>query len=431
METQHIGADGTQAFVDFSLKPVFDAAGNVIMLVSEGRDITDRKQAELALRDSEQQFRNMADNTPVIIWLTDATGYCTYLSRRWYDLSGQTQDAGLGFGWLDVVHPDDRERTRITFLSAHEHREPLWVEYRLRRRNGDYCWVLDTASPWIGADGQFKGYIGSATDISERKQLELSLQASEAKLSRILDNAVAAISSFRVYANREWVYDYWSAGCERLFGYSLEDFSDRYFWLAQVVPDDREQVIMPLFDAFFAERDATAEYRFRCKNDEIRWFSSSYSSRKVADDCWIITTVNYDITDRKQLEAEQRQAEVAIQTSEEQLRLALDLSHMGSWDWILSTNAVIWNPNTYRLFGYQPGEIDLCYDNWCDRVHPDDVARIDQEVTQTLETQTDLTIEYRVVLPDGSIRWLLTKGRGLYNEMGQPVRMAGVVFDIT
>lgn len=431
METQHIWADGTQAFVDFSLKPVFDAAGNVIMLVSEGRDITDRKQAELALRDSEQQFRNMADNTPVIIWLTDETGYCTYLSRRWYDLSGQTQDAGLGLGWLDVVHPDDRERTRITFLNAHEHREPLWVEYRLRCRNGDYCWVLDTASPWTGADGQFKGYIGSATDISERKQLELSLQASEAKLSRILDNAVAAISSFRVYANQEWEYDYWSAGCERLYGYSLEEFSDRFFWLSQVVPDDREQVLMPLFDAFFAGQDATAEYRFRCKNGEIRWFSSSYSSRKVADDCWVITTVNYDITDRKQLEAERRQTEAAIQKSEEQLRLALDLSHMGSWDWILSTNAVIWNPNTYRLFGYQLGEIDLCYDNWGDRVHPDDVVRIEQEVTQALETQTDLTMEYRVVLPDGNLRWLLTKGRGLYNEMGQPVRMAGVVFDIT
>lgn len=167
-------------------------------------------------------------------------------------------------------------------------------------------WTLTTLSPLRDQQGRIYRLIGTATDISSRKQLELSLQNSEGKLSRILDSAIAAISSFRVYANRDWEYEYWSAGCERLFGYDLEDYADKSFWMSQVVPDDRDQILMPLFDDFFAERDATVEYRFRRKDGSIRWFSSSYTSRKIAEDCWIVTTVNHDISDRKQAELEAR-----------------------------------------------------------------------------------------------------------------------------
>ncbi|HEY9616620.1 MAG TPA: PAS domain S-box protein, partial [Microcoleaceae cyanobacterium] len=105
-------------------------------------------------------------------------------------------------------------------------------------------WTLTTLSPLRDQQGRIYRIIGTAIDISERKQLELSLQASESKLSRILNSAFAAISSFRVYANRDWEYEYWSAGCEKLFGYDLADYTDKYFWMSQVFPDDRDQVVM-------------------------------------------------------------------------------------------------------------------------------------------------------------------------------------------
>lgn len=167
-------------------------------------------------------------------------------------------------------------------------------------------WTLTTLSPLQDQQGRIYRIVGTAIDISDRKQLELSLQDSEAKLNQILNSAIVAISSFRVYANRDWEYEYWSAGCERLYGYALAEYADKNFWIAQVLPDDRDQVLMPLFDDFFAERDATAEYRFRRKDGSVRWFSSSYTSRKIADDCWIVTTVNHDISDRKQAEMEIR-----------------------------------------------------------------------------------------------------------------------------
>ncbi|MBW4661960.1 MAG: response regulator [Drouetiella hepatica Uher 2000/2452] len=114
----------------------------------------------------------MADNAPVMVWVTDPTGYCTYLSQSWYDFSGQTKETGLGFRWLDVVHPEDFEYSKNTFLTANARHEAFRLEYRLRRKDGEYRWAIDAASPWFGVDGQFKGYIGSVIDISDRKQAE-------------------------------------------------------------------------------------------------------------------------------------------------------------------------------------------------------------------------------------------------------------------
>ncbi|MBD1865590.1 MULTISPECIES: PAS domain S-box protein [Trichocoleus] len=135
-------------------------------------NVTAQIQAETALRESEERFRNMADNAPVMVRVTDSTGACTYLSRSWYEFTGQTEETGLGFGWLNAIHPEDCEESKAIFLSANERYEAFRLEYRLRAQDGEYRWAIDAASPWFGVDGQFKGFIGSVIDISDRKQAE-------------------------------------------------------------------------------------------------------------------------------------------------------------------------------------------------------------------------------------------------------------------
>lgn len=163
---------GTPKWWDSIITPVRNSEGQITQLVAVSRDITKQKQEEDILRESEDRFRNMADNAPVMIWVTDPTGYCTYLSQSWYDFSGQTKETGLGFRWLDVVHPEDFEYSKNTFLTANARHEAFRLEYRLRRKDGEYRWAIDAASPWFGVDGQFKGYIGSVIDINDRKQAE-------------------------------------------------------------------------------------------------------------------------------------------------------------------------------------------------------------------------------------------------------------------
>ncbi|HIK17839.1 MAG TPA: PAS domain S-box protein, partial [Leptolyngbyaceae cyanobacterium M33_DOE_097] len=158
------------------------AGDQVVGISTVCEEITERIQMEAALRASEERFRQMADNAPVMIWVTDPDGYCTYLNRGWCDFTGQTETTGLGFGWLDAVHLEDSESSRNSFLSAVQRQESLRLEYRLRRKDGEYRWVIDAASPWFGDEGELKGFIGSVIDISDRKQAEQDLMVKDARL---------------------------------------------------------------------------------------------------------------------------------------------------------------------------------------------------------------------------------------------------------
>ena len=154
------------------------------LIYAAARDITEQKAVAEererlveALRESEARFRNMADFAPVMLWVTGADGMTTYLSRSWYDFTSQTEATGLGFGWLDATHPEDREHMRHVFLEANARRQPFRLDYRLRAADGVYHWVADLGSPRFDADGRFLGYIGSVTDISDRKQAEVEREA--------------------------------------------------------------------------------------------------------------------------------------------------------------------------------------------------------------------------------------------------------------
>lgn len=162
-----------------------DTSGNVTRIVGAALDITERKLAEDKLRESEERFRNMADHSPMMLWVSEFDGRCTYLNRSWYEFTGQTPETGMGMGWMDVVHPDDRPGVAEVFAQCIRDKRPLRLEYRVRRHDGVFRWVIDSAAPRLAADGHFLGFIGSVIDITERKQAE-ELIRSEAKRLEVL-----------------------------------------------------------------------------------------------------------------------------------------------------------------------------------------------------------------------------------------------------
>ena len=144
--------------------------------------LSDLSAQNAALRESENRFRTTADNASVLLWLAGTDTECHYLNQPWLDFTGTPRGQALGEGWAQAVHPDDRERLWLTYLSAFNRQDSFTVEFRLRRHDGEYRWLTNRAVPRYDDDGAFLGYIGSCMDITDRMAVEeAALAASRAK----------------------------------------------------------------------------------------------------------------------------------------------------------------------------------------------------------------------------------------------------------
>jgi PAS domain S-box-containing protein len=172
MEKRYIHKQGHLVWGLMSAGVVRDAAGQPLYFVGQVQDITERKQAEEALRSSEEWFHSMADTAPVLIWVAGPDALVTFVNAPWLQFTGRRLEQELGNGWADGVHPDDYQRCLDIYLTAFHARQSFTMEYRLRRYDGEHRLVVDSGVPRFAPDGSFLGYIGSAIDITESKRLE-------------------------------------------------------------------------------------------------------------------------------------------------------------------------------------------------------------------------------------------------------------------
>jgi PAS domain S-box-containing protein len=193
-ETVRRTKGGKRIDVSLTISPVRNSAGVVVGGSTIARDITDRKRAELILRESEERFRLVADTAPVLIWMSGTDKLCTFFNQGWLSFTGRSMEQELGEGWVIGVHREDVQRCLRTYSASFDARAPFEMEYRLRRFDGEFRWIVDYGTPRFESDGTFCGYIGSAVDITERKTSEESLHTLSGRLIHAQEQERARIA---------------------------------------------------------------------------------------------------------------------------------------------------------------------------------------------------------------------------------------------
>ncbi len=251
-------AGNEQRIVWTNAAPVVDENGIIKAGIAVVLDITERKKAQLALQESEKRFQTMADTAPILLWMSGIDGLCTYFNRRWLEFTGRKLQEVLGNGWSESVHPEDHQHCLYIYARALNTRQPFCAEYRLRHKSGKYRWIMSSGVPRFNANGDFFGYIGTGTDITERKIAEVELWESEQFLRQA--EQISRIGGWKAHTKTRRVF--WTQGIRHILELPANYQPALEEWFKFFVPEYIPQVKAALYksmkhgSAFIIEAEA-------------------------------------------------------------------------------------------------------------------------------------------------------------------------------
>jgi PAS domain S-box-containing protein len=272
------------------------------------RDITERKLAEERVRESEERFRNMADMAPVMIWCSGTDKLCTFFNKVWLNFTGRTLEQELGNGWAGGVHRDDFDRCLAIYSSSFDKREEFQMEYRLRRADGVYQWILDSGVPRFTPSGVFEGYIGSCIDVTDFKKAQerfrLVVEASPAAMVMVDATGTIVLVNSRT---------------ERVFGYRRQELVGQSVEI--LVPEASCASHETLWNIFSSQRvarpmGAMLDLHGRRKDGALFPAEIGLDPIETEEGSCVLASI-VDISERKQ-------AENAVREALQQLQLITD-----------------------------------------------------------------------------------------------------------
>lgn len=409
--------DGAYRWFLFLGNPLRDERGEIVKWFGTNIDIEDRKRAEEDLKTKERDLIRIINTIPTTAWATRPDGFCEFLSNRWLDYAGFTYEQAVGWRWAAVIHPDDAPGLQAHWLGCLENGTPVNAEARMRRSDGVYRWFLFLACPLRDESGTIIKWYGTNVDIEDRKRADEALRESERNLIQIINTIPTLAWSNDPdgsvdFLNRRWL-EFTGLSAEEARGQGCS---------AAIHPDDVRPLAEYWYRALATGEHVDWEARMRRYDGEYRWFLFRASPLRDASgkiQKWYGT--NVDIEDRKRAEAELRRSEAFLAEGQR-----LNLS--GSFSWCLSTDTITFSEQLYRIYDFPP-HTHLTPTLIAGRVHPEDAQLVLDKIGLAKEGR-DLNYEFRLLMPDGSVKYLRTVSHLTSDWEGRP-ELIGAVQDVT
>ena len=395
--------------------PYRNGEGSVDGIVVTFIDVTD-------MRLTEQRFRTLVDVSSQIVWTAEPDGSIIENSPSWLAFTGQSSEDLHGVGWLNALHPDDRERVIEAWQDSVSRRKPLETEYRIHHVDLGYRWTEVRAAPLTKADGSVLSWIGMNTDITERKKIETELETVKQYLETALKENDVGI--WHLDIEQDCIVG--DLNLYNLFGLPNRKSLPLASFIDKILPEDRPQVEAAIAAVVAKGGVYDEEYRVIHPRIGERWLHAR--GKVKLDEKGLVASfpgVVVDITQRKRTEQELRENDL-------RLRVAKDAAGLGVFDYKPLEAVLGWDERMRTIWGFAEAR-EISYEQAVSAIHPDDRENVQKNVNSALDPagEGEYRVEYRVVnQKTQTIVWVLATGKVLF-ENGLPTNFIGFIQDIS
>ncbi|MFN7132189.1 MAG: PAS domain S-box protein, partial [Myxococcales bacterium] len=419
LEKRYVRADGSVVWASLTFNAVRNQNGDVLFVVVMVEDISDRRRAMEALAHSEERLRLALEAGQMGSWEFDVRAGRVRWSATLERIHGIPEGTfdGTFEGYQRDIHPEDRGWVLEHIAASSRGERPHHLKYRIVRPDGEVRWLEAYGQLVRNEAGEPVRIVGVCSDVTDRiraeqdqrrlareqvarEYAEAAQKDIEALLSSIKDPFSAYDAEFRVRFVNEAALAAAKMSREEVVGHSVWELfpelkGSRFEEMYRSVRDDK--------------RPRSFEYRVEALG---RWFELSVYPFGEG-----ISTYARDVTER-------REAQEEIRRKEELLSEAQSLAHVGNWEYLLDGNRATWSDEMYRIYGFEPSDPSVTFEQLGKMLHPDDRERVEKLMNETFAAGGSCAFEHRIVRRDGSIRWLTDRVRAVY-ENGKPVRVVG------
>ena len=411
---------GEQRFTLASKLPLLGPDGEMLGIVGVTQDVTERRLAEEALRESEERFRRIVEMSGEGVVEEDAHGGLAYVNARMAEILGYTPQEMIGEPAVRFVPFDELDAHKEMQLHRRQGLSDSY-ERRLVRKDGGQVWVHVTATPTLDGEGAYAGSFAMVRDITEEKHATLALRDSERRLRRLAESAAAILWQYDIDSDR-WTYV--APQAAEILGYPPEDWADMAFWTGILHPEDREWATQYCVECTAEGRDHEFEYRMIAADGRIVWIRDVVSVEMRDSQPTMLHGFMLDVTERKE-------AEEALRESEDRYRRLAENAPDLIYRYRLEPQRgfTYVSPAATVITGYTPEEHYADPNLGYKLVHPDDRPLLDAATSGNTPDGAPLTLRW--VRKDGQVIWTEQRNVMIHDEDGEPVAIEGIARDVT